>query len=126
MDENGRDVAEDPAPWSVQSRVGVHLRGHRLQPRADAEPAVADSSIRISPGRSVSGPLKTGRWSTYSPARSLCHSLARGIPYRTERISAIGSTLDAGAETTPSSRRVLATCEAKSATWSPKLAGVRP
>ena len=67
----GRDVAEDPAPGRLQSRVGVNLRGHRLQPRADAEPAVADSSIRISSGRTVSGPLKTGRWSTYSPTAEL-------------------------------------------------------
>src|SRR5271170_6536707 len=51
MAEDGRHVAQDPASRTLQSRMGIHLRGGGLQSRADEESH--GGSLRISPGRSV-------------------------------------------------------------------------
>src|SRR5690348_16071776 len=49
-----------PPPRHLQSWLGLHLRGRRLQLGADAEPRLVRGSIRITEGRSVSVQPKTG------------------------------------------------------------------
>jgi IS5 family transposase len=53
VDEDDRDVAEDPAPRCIQSRVGVYLRGGGIQPGAHAQSTGASSWCRMSPGRAA-------------------------------------------------------------------------
>src|SRR5262249_10497482 len=40
--EDGGDVAQNQTQGSAESRMGVHLRGRRLQPGADPKPGPGD------------------------------------------------------------------------------------
>ena len=69
MVKDGGHAAQDPASRHLQSGMGIHLRGGGLQPRAHAESAVTGGSVRISPGRSVSGMLKNRAFRLAYPPR---------------------------------------------------------
>jgi hypothetical protein len=71
MDEDGGDVAEDATSRRIQSRVGLHLRGHRLQPRTHAESAVVDSSIRIGRGEKCVRSHQNRALEHFLPTRAL-------------------------------------------------------
>src|ERR1700730_16977810 len=71
--EDGGNAAQDATPWSIQSWLGVHLRGRRLQSGADAEPA-ARSSLRVTLGRSVPERRKSGDSGIQAPRK--CSSSA--------------------------------------------------
>src|SRR5258708_32580159 len=58
-----------PASRYLQSWLGLHLRGRRLQLGADAEPRVVRGSIRITEGRSVSVQPKTASQIHKRPSR---------------------------------------------------------
>ena len=79
--KDGGAVTQDPASRGIQSRMGVHLRGHCLQPRADAESAVTGSSLRISPGRSVSEPGNRA-FGHVSPYRETSRARVNGLQKR--------------------------------------------
>jgi hypothetical protein len=65
--KDGGNAAQDAASRSLQSGLGVHLRGRRLQSGADAEPC--GGSLRISSGRSVPGRRKVADSGTQSPRK---------------------------------------------------------
>src|SRR4051812_18896660 len=60
--QNGSPAAQASSSGNFQSWMGLHFRGHCLQPRTYAETAGFGSSIRLTQGSSVSGgPVETLR-----------------------------------------------------------------
>ena len=51
--EDDRTDAQGAASGDSQGRLGVHVRGGCVQSGADAESAVTNGSIRLSPGKGV-------------------------------------------------------------------------
>src|SRR5215510_3918215 len=63
--EDNRADAQGTAPGDLQGGVGVHVRGRRLQPSADAESERQLSWCRMIRGSSVSVLPKTGEKKPY-------------------------------------------------------------
>src|SRR5450631_1887687 len=85
LDEDSGDVAQDTASGRLQSGMGVHLCGRRLQPRAHAESAANASSLRISRGRSVSGARTTWLLGAYSSTAELTNGRKRRQEEKNEK-----------------------------------------
>ena len=66
--KDGGNAAQDATPRSLQSWLGVHLRGRRLQSGADAEPC--SGSLRISSGRSVPEDQESRRFGHTNSAKT--------------------------------------------------------
>src|ERR1039457_6135774 len=62
MAEDDCADAEGATSGGPPGRVGVYFCGRGLQPGADAESAIADSSVRVSRGRCVSKIAKWRSW----------------------------------------------------------------
>ena len=68
MVKDSGHAAQDAAPWNLQSRMGVHLCGRSLQFGPDEESLIS-GSLRLGPGRSVSGRLQNGDADKLSPRK---------------------------------------------------------
>jgi hypothetical protein len=67
MVKDSGNAAQDATSWRLQSWLGVHLRGRRLQSGPDEEPC--GGSLRISSGISVLGRRKVADSGTQSPCK---------------------------------------------------------